>query len=161
MGSGKSYWAKVLANQYNLMRIDLDKIIEQKVSMSISEFIAMKGEAEFRKLESEILTQYIESNTSFVMATGGGTPCFHTNLELMNKSGITLYLQTELDTLYIRLLYDRDKRPLIQQVKESELKSEIERLLTLRKKYYKQCTFSVEMNQNPETTFAEIFRTYA
>jgi shikimate kinase len=45
------------------------------------------------------------------MATGGGTPCFHDNMALMNANGITLYLKASSGFLLNNLLSDTGHRP--------------------------------------------------
>lgn len=161
MGSGKSFWADRLADLYSIPLIDLDREIEKKNNSQIHHIINTQGELQFRKLESEMLAECIQAHSHFVMATGGGTACFHDNMQIMNKEGITIYLRSSPTLLYERLVENCAERPLLSQIKASELLTHIERLLASREAFYQQCLYSVNMDKDPESTFAEIFKHHA
>ena len=161
MGSGKSFWANKLSERFVLPLVDLDKAVEQEMNMSISDIIEYHGEETFRKKESDLLAQRIQQSNKFIMATGGGTPCFQENMNLMNASGISLYLKTDIETLTKRLLAERNHRPLLRGLKDEELALAIQALLFKREEYYTKCKHSIDMDQDPESTFVEIFESYA
>lgn len=160
MGSGKSFWARKLSEKYNMPCIDLDKEIEKEMNTSISDYIKRYGEEKFRQIETEVLTDTINRGQHFIMATGGGTPCFHENLHNMNETGITIYLNTSSHVLYARLIQERKDRPLLSHVNDTELESTIDSILTTRVKYYERCKYFIDMDHDPESTFAEIFKPY-
>ena len=85
MGCGKTYWGKILAQKMNLPFFDLDKLVEEREEKSIIEIFAEEGEEYFRMLEKDVLHLITESHESFVMACGGGTPCFFNNIEYLKK----------------------------------------------------------------------------
>ena len=89
---GKSSLAKIIAKEINISFIDLDKEIEIIEKKSINEIFNMKGEDYFRKIESEVLNSIIKSKTSFIMATGGGTPCFNNNMKKSQESRQAIFL---------------------------------------------------------------------
>lgn len=72
--------------------LDLDHEIEHLMRMPISEVFQKYGEDYFRELERDTLDKIIHEHDRFVLATGGGTPCFHQNIESMNQAGITVFL---------------------------------------------------------------------
>ena len=121
MGSGKSSTGKLLASQLDYNFIDLDKFIEKEYKMTIPEIFSSKGEKEFRAMEHNCLKKVVEKENT-VVACGGGTPCYYGNMELMNNNGTTVYLKMSVDTLVNRLLHAKDKRPLILNKTEKELK---------------------------------------
>src|ERR1700674_2571155 len=116
MGSGKSHWGKLLSEKLTLPFFDLDTEITNQENISITEIFATKGEEYFRMLEKETLHILTESHESFVMACGGGTPCFFNNIDFMNNNGITVWLNTRMEVLYDRLLKDKEERPLLKDL---------------------------------------------
>ena len=95
------------------------------------------GEAAFRKTEAKLLRWFGEKK-SFVLATGGGTPCFHQNMEWMNQQGITIWLDEPVEVLVERLLPEMDQRPLLKNCTGDELESFIQKKLIERFQYYSQ-----------------------
>ena len=81
MASGKSTFGKELAKDKGLPFLDLDESVESREGRSISEIFAKEGEEYFRKREREILHEICNEADEFVLATGGGTPCFFDNMD--------------------------------------------------------------------------------
>lgn len=119
-GSGKTFQANLLSEKLNLPFIDLDEEIIKQIHQSISEYFKNEGEDAFRVIERKVLTEIIENKSEFVMATGGGTPCFYENIELMNNSGLTIFLDTPHETLLDRISMSKS-RPLMQKDPEKKL----------------------------------------
>ena len=132
-GSGKSYQANLLSDRLNLPFIDLDEEIIKTIHQSISEFFAREGEDAFRKVEHDVLKKTIDNNSQFVMATGGGTPCFYDNIQLMNDSGLTVFLDTPRETLLERISLSKS-RPLMQNDPEKKLTELFESRYNIYKK---------------------------
>lgn len=113
-GSGKSTTGRQLAGALNLPFLDLDEEIERVSGQSIPALFQTAGEIEFRVTEANVLRSCIQHHPAFVMATGGGTPCFLANMEVMNSSGITLFLDTPVDEILTRLTPEEvEVRPLL------------------------------------------------
>lgn len=142
MGSGKSTFGKKLAKEISLPFIDLDKEIEKKAKCSISEIFKYLGEGAFRDMESELLKSF-EHLDGFIMATGGGTPCFFNNIEYINSSGTSIYIQLDTKSIYNRLSNAKNIRPTIKDKKEDELKKFIEDTFQERKSIYEQAHHTI------------------
>ena len=82
-GSGKSTLGKRLAAKLNVLFIDLDEYIVQKEKKTIETIFELHGEALFRELERNYLLEIINSGSVFLLALGGGSPCFNNNIELI------------------------------------------------------------------------------
>jgi shikimate kinase len=143
LGSGKSFLGKELAQQLKLPFIDLDDVLESQERMKVSEIFSAKGEAHFRKMEATALRNQSEQK-EFVMATGGGTPCFHDNLSFINQAGISVFLNTPISEIVKRLQgAERKSRPLLANVSDDQLQPTLEAMLQSRMQFYKQAHFTV------------------
>ena len=60
-------------------------------------FFKVKGEAAFRKVESEILDDLLK--TDLVISTGGGVVVSSRNRELLKKNADNIYLKADFETL--------------------------------------------------------------
>lgn len=138
MGCGKTHWGVALSRKLQLPFFDLDKAIEEKEEKSISAIFAEMGEEYFRLLEKDVLYLLTESHESFVMATGGGTPCFFNNIDYMKSRGTTVWINSSIDSLYSRLVKEKEKRPLISNLQDDELRSFIVKKFADRKIFYQQ-----------------------
>ena len=152
MGSGKSTLGILLSNTLNFNFIDTDKLIEKRNSMSISNMFKTKGELFFRDEEKKILKEIIKLNKT-IISTGGGMPCFNNNIETLNKHGKTIYLDYDIETLYLRLKKDNN-RPLLNN---KSLKKNIQKTLNTRKEIYNKCNYTILCkNLNQDEILREI-----
>ena len=53
-------------------------------------------------METSILSEIIKKYDEFIMATGGGTPHFNNNISLINKSGISIFIDTDREILILK-----------------------------------------------------------
>ncbi len=142
MGSGKTTIGKKLANYLKCDFIDLDKLIETKVGMSIVQYFELHGESAFRDLEREVL-QKTDFPENVIIATGGGAPCFGDNMSWMNENGLVAYLSLSPKALASRLENSKTDRPLIRNLKGDELEGFISAKLAEREPFYNQSKFVV------------------
>src|SRR5688572_4631456 len=92
MGSGKSTEGRKLARALSVDFFDLDDVIENLHHQTIPELFNSLGESKFREIERDALRTFGKKENPFVMATGGGTPCFFGNMEWMKRQGEVLFL---------------------------------------------------------------------
>ncbi len=137
MGCGKSTLGKQLAESLKLEFIDLDSAFEEKYHMEITSFFNWFGEVKFRELETQLLESLLQKD-DFVLSTGGGTPCFNNNMELIKKHALSVYIKLPFAILNERLIHTRKKRPIIQHINEDELLSFIENIVPKREEFYVQ-----------------------
>lgn len=141
-GAGKSTIGKEIAERKKLPFFDLDKEIEKEDGRSVTDIFSQSGESFFRDIETRTLLKITDSIKSFVMATGGGTPCFHSNMKLMVEKGFTVFLDPPLDLIEKRLSGNRT-RPLLNNETDVPLKSRLEELLRKRQSFYKQAALRI------------------
>lgn len=163
MGSGKSSIGKALAEKLNLPFMDLDMEIEKREGKSISEVFSDKGEIYFRKRENQVLKEILSQTGNFVLATGGGTPCYADSLSFMIAQEDTrlVYLKVSLPTLTTRLMADKDNRPLLAHLPgEEEVNDFIRKHLFERSHYYSQAPVTINNeNKSSDAIVAEIIET--
>jgi shikimate kinase len=147
MGAGKTHWGKKLSQKMQLPFFDLDDEVQQYASMSIAEIFANDGEEYFRELEANVLRSITDLQKGFVMSCGGGTPCYFKNIDLMKSKGVVVWLNTPTDMLMNRLMLEKDKRPLIRDLSEEQLKSFIIKKMADRSIYYEQAALKVDESQ--------------
>ena len=112
-GAGKTTLGMELAVHLGRQFVDLDQEIEKDLKQSIRKIFSEQGEAFFRQQEYQHLHKIITEVPEFVLATGGGTPCFFDNMEQMNQLGSTIFINTPISQIKQRLQQD-SIRPLMQ-----------------------------------------------
>ena len=137
MASGKTRKGKSLALQWGIHFIDLDTYIVDREKRTIPQIFEQDGEAGFRALERRYLQEVCSLYENFVMATGGGTPCFYDNMDFMNSQGKTIFLNPGIDTIVERLKRGKYRRPLVQGLKDEEIEAFVTKHMQERLPYYK------------------------
>lgn len=158
MGSGKSTIGKMLSKNVGIPFFDLDEIIEKHENMSIKKIFKEKGEVHFRKLEHLLLNDFINENEHFVLALGGGTPCYANNHEVLKREDVlSFYLKTSVEILCQRLKLEKEERPLIVNFNGEQLTDYINKHLFDRNYYYFQSKHTIDCSlKNKEEIILEI-----
>lgn len=144
-GSGKSTLGKAMAKMLNYTFIDLDDRIVQAEGMPIKDIFAQKGEAYFRELESKVLKDTV-SEDHIVVATGGGTPCFFNNMEVMNQMGVSIFLNIPLEKLIHRLSSNKAQlqvRPLFAGKNKGEIMQTLQEMWQKRSPFYMKASLTI------------------
>ncbi|MEM8568250.1 MAG: shikimate kinase [Bacteroidota bacterium] len=139
-GSGKSTLGARVAGQVGLSFYDLDMLIEAEERCSIPEIFERKGEQHFRETERDLLQSTIKSSDHFLMATGGGTPCFYDNLSRMNDAGFTVFIDTPITTIVKRLTDTDVVRP---KLKHLDVEKTLKETYHIRKPFYVKANFTL------------------
>jgi shikimate dehydrogenase len=144
-GSGKTTVGKLLAEQTGRVFVDTDAVIVERAGCSIPEFFRAKGEAAFRALETQVLSD-ICKESGLIIATGGGCVTREENYPLLHQNGTLIRIHRPLEALSI------EGRPLSQTMKLTEM-------LRIRDPLYTRfADFRVENTAAPEIAAAEILR---
>lgn len=156
MGVGKSSVSRILADKLAISSFDLDDLIENSQQKSISDIFNEKGEVYFRKIETQVLREFLEAQSSFVLALGGGTPCYANNHEILQREEVaSVYLKASVDTLIQRLKGTKQNRPLIAHLTDEALVDYINKHLFDRNFYYHQAKFVVNTDNKTPSQVAE------
>ena len=99
-GSGKTTLGKRLATHLSCPFNDLDQVIEDMEGKSVVQIFSDAGEDYFRNCERDALKSFItnsdDETPTAILSLGGGTPCFHNNMELVREHGVVIILDTPL-----------------------------------------------------------------
>lgn len=163
MGSGKSTIGKEISKIVGISFYDLDEVIEKKEQKSIKNIFETKGEIYFRKIEHEILNDFLEGNDDFILALGGGTPCYANNhVFLQNKDISSFYLKMSVEALVSRLKNEKAQRPIIANLSNDELDEFVRKHLFDRNYYYLQSKHIISTeNKSVKEISDEIIATYS
>ena len=154
-GSGKSTVGKSLAMKLDLPFIDLDHEIEKKEARLIKDIFSTSGETYFRQVESNVLREIALSSSDCVIATGGGAPCFHDGISVINNHGISVFLDVSIDELISRVENSKD-RPLLQSTDKVELRNRLEAIRKNRLACYQLATYTVNTDENIDSILSKI-----
>ncbi len=155
MGSGKSYWAQQVAAAIDIDWMDLDAEIEKESLMSIREIFETEGEVSFRRRE-QLALHALATVENIIVATGGGTPCFHNNIDWMNEKGITIWINDPVEILVQRLQKEKAHRPLISSLSDDELQQFLEKKLKERQSFYSKAKYVVEGYKSSVDDFVKL-----
>ena len=113
MGCGKTSVGRRAAVLCGRELYDLDRYIEEKAGMTVSEIFARYGEEGFRRLERQAVRE-VAGTPGLIIASGGGTVLSGDNVEAFhNERGLIVLLDAPLAALQERLKNDK-RRPLLQ-----------------------------------------------
>jgi shikimate kinase len=157
MGSGKSYWTKKMAKWIKSAGYDLDDLIEMNEEKTISEIFSEDGEEHFRKTEAKIL-RWFKEKKKYVLATGGGTPCFLDNMAWMKKEGIVIWLDESVEVLVKRLLEGKEHRPLIADLSDKDVTKFVQDKLVERHSFYSQANYRLSTDQITDVKLKQIIQ---
>ena len=144
MGVGKTHWGKILSNKLGVPFYDLDEHITEQEGRSINEIFEEDGEEYFRTKERDVLREISEENESMLLSCGGGAPCFYNNIRFMNEMGVTVWINTPPEILLGRLRQGKEKRPLLKDLSDEQLKAYIVKKNADRRMYYEQAKVIVD-----------------
>ncbi len=120
-GSGKTSIGEDLARRLKVDFIDLDTEVANRSGKDLSSLFTEDGEQAFRLLELEFITELADmvknGDKGSVVALGGGTLINPIVQEMVESSGVLVWLRAGWERLFKRLLGVRD-RPLLQEAEK-------------------------------------------
>ncbi len=157
MGAGKSAIGKRLAQSLSLPFVDADKEIEEAAGCTIPEIFARFGESAFRDGERRVITRLLDGPPC-VLATGGGAFMDETTRAKIKRSGLSIWLRAELDTL-VRRTARRNNRPLLNAGDPREI---LAKLMAVRYPVYAEADLTVDSaDAPPEITTQRVIEALA
>ena len=145
-GAGKSTVGRRVATVLNWNFIDTDDLLAERAGVPVGQALAHLGEERFRELESEALRE-AASRERVVVATGGGMVISEANRAFLREQGLTVYLQTSVETAWQRIQThlsnagEHAYRPLIAG---PDGQQRLRALLAARTTWYEQAPVHIE-----------------
>ncbi len=140
-GSGKSTVGRLLAEEIGCTFVDTDAEIEKLAKKSIPAIFSEDGEAVFRALETQVLTE-CGKRSGLVIATGGGCITRTENYDLLHQNGTIFWLKRDLERL------PKEGRP---------LSVDLEKMYVAREPMYAAFADAwIDNNDSPENTVEAI-----
>jgi len=158
MGVGKSSIGRRLGARLGVPFVDADAEIEKAAGMSIAEFFARHGEADFRSGEARVIARLLEGGPQ-VLATGGGAVMNADTRAAIKSKGVSIWLSAELDVLMRRINKRKNDRPMLQTADPA---ATLRQLLAEREPVYALADITVQSREVPhDAIVAEILRAVA
>lgn len=151
MGVGKSSIGRRLATLMHWSFVDADEEIERSAQMTVPEIFENYGEDYFRDGERRVITRLLADTDAsgaaqgVVIATGGGAFCNAETRALILEKAITIWLDSEIDTLLERTSR-KETRPLLKQGDPREI---LTRLRNERRCHYELAPIHVMSGNGP------------
>ncbi len=150
--SGKTTLGRELATKLGRNYIDLDDVMEANFQLSIPNLYISMGELQFRRLERKTFLD-LKHDNNYVLATGGGFPCWFNNINILLKKGIVIYLKASEEILYQRMKHVSKLRPILNGYNGESLRKYITKLRKKNDRKYNQAHITFDSEND---TFYEL-----
>jgi shikimate kinase len=139
MGAGKTSVGKRLAEALGARFRDSDDEIAEAAGMDIPSIFAALGEPAFRQGERKVIARML-TESPHVLATGGGAFMDAETRSEIRRSGVSVWLRADLDTLVERTARKND-RPLLR---DGDPRATLARLMEQRYPVYAEADVVVD-----------------
>ncbi len=142
MGSGKTAIGRALAAKLGVPFVDSDAAIEEAAAATIPEIFARDGEPFFRSRETEVLKRLLAGPPGIV-STGGGAFLAQENRDAIEKMGVAVWLNADLNTLWERVRH-KDTRPLLRT---DDPKATLGKIFQERTPVYRRAGLEIDVSE--------------
>ncbi len=99
-GSGKTTLGRMTAKKLGKTFFDSDAELTRQTGYTPAQLIEQAGEAEFRRLEAQVVAR-LAAEQGAVIATGGGVILNEENMRLLRENGLTVFVDRPLEHLAV------------------------------------------------------------
>jgi shikimate kinase len=135
--SGKSTVAKLVSDQLQWPLWDIDRGIELKSGLTLTELYQQVGENRYRQVESEVVAEMC-ANDSCVIAFGAGTIMQPRNERLAEVDSLVVYLKLSAEQLWQRIAADPNSATTRPDLSSGGIEEVVE-MLARRAPTYERC----------------------
>jgi shikimate kinase len=156
MGTGKSTVGRLVARQMGFQFVDSDHEIERRQGRPVSQIFAEQGEAAFRALERDFITQGHPAKRC-VVSCGGGLIVPPGMLELLRSRGVVVCMHAPIETILQRTMHATHRPLLAVENPEQRLRE----LYAQRESLYRRAGTMVLTDKRPMREIAaHVLRIY-
>ncbi len=138
--AGKNKWGQKLAKELNYNFLDTRDLMEERTGKTFAELLTNKDL--YIKTEQEIVSEIKEMKNT-VIATSELLPCRSNNIDVLNNSGLTIYLRAGLGCIMMRIVKRKDTIPYLKGIDSDVIPDFINNELNIRKEFYEQAKINV------------------
>ena len=142
-GSGKTVVGQGVSVAVRRPFLDVDREIERREGMTVSEIFAQQGEPAFRAMERKV-TEELRGTGGMVVSPGGGWIADAGNVALLRPPARIIYLRVRPETALARLGPERATRPLLQR---PDPLAELKRLFEARRPNLESADVTLDTEQ--------------
>jgi shikimate kinase len=141
MGVGKSTIGKAVSKELSMQFIDIDKIIENKLKLTVQKIFEKKGEPFFREIEEKVTIEEIKKKNR-IISLGGGAFMNAKIKDYVILNTKSFWLHIDINLLEKRLVNSK-KRPLLNN---KNIRIDLERIYKERKTTYSLANHKIDCN---------------
>jgi len=140
-GAGKSTLGAALAERLEMPFIELDRWIETSSGLSLNVIFDLYGQSGFRRFEEQYLSQVLDEQPRFVLASGGGIVSEPASFEQLLANCFTVWISTSPDEHMRRILAQGDVRIIAENQNALE---DLRRTLAEREELYSHADIRID-----------------
>lgn len=140
-GAGKTTIGRRLARRLKRRFVELDRQIETRAGLTLSEIFSLHGEEYYRRLEREALVDLLALQQPLVITVGGGLVTSPETYALLLRQTTTVWLKARPDDYWHRVIRQGDRRPVDQHPRAREALRE---LIARRDPLYAKAEHAIE-----------------
>ncbi len=153
-GAGKSTLGTLIARDFGMEFIELNRKIEQSAGMPVGEIIALYGQDGYRQLEAEALDGVIADHDRVVLAVAGGIVSDERAFERALASFHTVWIRAQPEEHMNRVRAQGDLRPMAGN---PQAMAQLRQILKSREAQYSRAALDLDTSgKSVETSRAEL-----
>ena len=120
-GSGKTTISYILSKKKNKNYIELDEIIEEKIGITLQEFIDLYGNEALNKTEKKIIIECLKNAKNSVISTPGSMIYYKDIMEYIKNNHLftVIYLECDLKCILERTDHFKGRGVILDTTKEN------------------------------------------